>query len=53
MSMYAGYWHHRKKEAVMNYKKEIDMVEKIHSEEVLNLVYWFVRRGYSEERAGK
>ena len=38
----------------MNYKKEIiDMVEKIHSEEVLNLVYWFVRRGYSEERAGK
>ena len=38
----------------MNYKKEIiDMVEKIHSEEVLNLVYWFVRRGDSEEREGK
>ncbi len=38
----------------MNHKKEIiDMVEKIHSAKILNLIYWFVRRGYREERAGK
>lgn len=38
----------------MNHKKEIiDVVEKIYSEKILNLIYWFVRRGYREERAGK
>ena len=38
----------------MNYKKEIiEMIENIHSEKILNLIYWFVKRGYKEERAGR
>lgn len=38
----------------MDYKKEIiEMVEMIHDEKILNLIFWFVRRGYNEERAGK
>lgn len=38
----------------MDYKKEIiDMVQKINSKKILNLIYWFVKRGYKEEWAGK
>lgn len=39
---------------IMDYKKEIiEMIENIHSEKILNLIYWFVKRGYKEERAGR
>ena len=35
----------------MNYKNGIiEMVQKINSEKRLNLIYWFVKRGYDEER---
>lgn len=40
----------------MDYKKEIiEMVQKMNSEKILNLIYWFVKRGYEyeEEWAGK
>ena len=38
----------------MDYKKEIiDLVQKINSEKILNLIDWFVKRGYKEEWAGK
>lgn len=38
----------------MDYKKEIiEMIQEIHSEKILNLIYWFVKRGYKEERAGE
>ena len=38
----------------MDYKKEIiEMIENIHREKILNLIYWFVKRGYKEERAGR
>jgi len=38
----------------MNYKNGIiEMIQKINSEKILNLIYWFVKRGYEydEERA--
>ena len=32
-------------------KKEIkQMIEQIESEKMIELIYWFVRRGYKEER---
>lgn len=35
----------------MNYKKEIiEMVQDIHSAKILYLIYWFVKRGYREEK---
>ena len=35
-------------------KKEIKrMIEHIESEKMSELIYWFVRRGYNEERAGE
>ena len=38
----------------VDYKKEIiEMIQEIHSEKILNLIYWFVKRGYKEERAGR
>lgn len=42
------------KERMEQYRKEIlEMVEKINSEKIMNLVYWYAKRGYNEERAGK
>lgn len=42
------------KERMEQYRKEIlEMVEKINSKKIMNLVYWYVKRGYNEERAGK
>jgi hypothetical protein len=38
----------------VDYKKEIiEMIQEIHSEKILNLIYWFVKRGYKEEGAGR
>ena len=38
----------------VDYKKEIiEMIQEIHSEKILNLIYWFGKRGYKEERAGR
>lgn len=38
----------------MDYKKEIiEMIENMHNEKILNLIFWFVKRGYNEERARK
>lgn len=38
----------------MDYKKEIiEMIQNIHNEKILNLIFWFVKRGYNEERARK
>ena len=35
----------------MNYKKEIiEMVQDIHSAKILDLIYWFVKRGDTEKR---
>lgn len=35
----------------MNYKEEIiEMVQDIHSAKILDLIYWFVKRGYREEK---
>ena len=35
-------------------KKEIkQMIEQIKSEKMIELIYWFVRRGYKEEGAGE
>ena len=34
----------------MNYKKRIiEIVQKMNSEKILNLIYWFVKRGYEYE----
>lgn len=38
----------------MDYKKEIiEMIQNMHNEKILNLIFWFVKRGYNEERARK
>lgn len=38
----------------MDYKKEIiEMIENLHNEKILQLIYYFVKRGYKEERAGE
>ena len=40
------------KERMEQYKKEIlEMVEAIQGEKTMNLIYWYVKRGYNEERA--
>lgn len=40
------------KERMEQYRKEIlEMVEEIQSEKTMNLIYWYVKRGYREERA--
>ena len=40
------------KERMKQYRKEIlEMVEEIHDEKTMNLIYWYVKRGYNEERA--
>lgn len=35
----------------VKFKKEIiEMVQDIHSAKILDLIYWFVKRGYREEK---
>ena len=34
-----------------NRKEILEMVEEIQSEKTMNLIYWYVKRGYNEERA--
>lgn len=42
------------RDGYMDYKKEIiEMIQNIHNEKILNLIFWFVKRGYNEERARK
>lgn len=36
------------------YKEEIiEMLEEINNEEIIKLIYWFVKSGYKEENAGR
>ena len=38
----------------MDYKKEIiEMIQNMHNKKILNFIFWFVKRGYNEERARK
>lgn len=40
------------RERMEQYRKEIlEMVEEIQGEKTMNLIYWYVKRGYNEERA--
>ena len=40
------------RERMEQYRKEIlEMVKEIQSEKTMNIIYWYVKRGYKEERA--